>query len=131
MSIGRPFVVRAGRDLIGLLLTGDTDREEVHELVSESYRAPAPKRLTVRLASGCQIRSDRGLDTPKEPEGLEQLTVAIPAYNCVRRWHPHRQALDLDEWFRVHMRSQDHRVRIRYYSCLSVSARSGLTMDAR
>ena len=51
MSIGRPFVVRAGRDLIGLLLTGDTDREEVHELSVRELPGPTPKRLTVRLAS--------------------------------------------------------------------------------
>jgi predicted DNA-binding protein (MmcQ/YjbR family) len=50
LSIGRPFFAsRAGRDRIGVLLTDDTDWEEIRELVTESYRLLAPKKLTARL----------------------------------------------------------------------------------
>jgi len=50
LSIGRPFFAsRAGRDRIGVLLTGDTDWEEIRELVTESYRVLAPKKLTALL----------------------------------------------------------------------------------
>jgi hypothetical protein len=50
LSIGRPFFVpRGGRDRIGVLLTDDTDWEEIHELVIESYRVLAPKKLTALL----------------------------------------------------------------------------------
>ncbi len=49
-SIGHPFFAsRAGRDRIGVLLTDDTDWEEIRELVTESYRVLAPKRLTALL----------------------------------------------------------------------------------
>jgi hypothetical protein len=50
LSIGRPFFTpRTGRDRIGVLLTHDTDWEEVRELVTESYRTLAPKKLTALL----------------------------------------------------------------------------------
>jgi hypothetical protein len=50
LSIGRPFFApRAGRDRIGVLLTDDTDWEEIRELVIESYRVLAPKKLTALL----------------------------------------------------------------------------------
>ena len=50
LSIGRPFFTpRAGRDRIGVLLTDDTDWEEIRELVTESYRILAPKKLTALL----------------------------------------------------------------------------------
>ena len=50
LSIGHPFFApRAGRDRIGVLLTDDTDWEEIRELVSESYRVLAPKKLTALL----------------------------------------------------------------------------------
>ena len=50
VSIGHPFFAsRAGRDRIGVLLTDDTDWEEIRELVIESYRVLAPKKLTARL----------------------------------------------------------------------------------
>jgi hypothetical protein len=44
LSAGRPFFApRAGRDRIGVLLTDDTDWEEIRQLVTESYRVqPAP-----------------------------------------------------------------------------------------
>ncbi len=52
LSIGHPFYAsRAGRDRIAVLLTNDTDWEEIRELVTESYRALAPKKLTVLLDS--------------------------------------------------------------------------------
>jgi hypothetical protein len=50
LSAGRPFFApRAGRDRIGVLLTDDTDWAEIHELVTESYRILAPKKLTALL----------------------------------------------------------------------------------
>ena len=50
LSIGHPFFAsRAGRDRIGALLTDDTDWEEIRELVTESYRVLAPKKLTALL----------------------------------------------------------------------------------
>jgi YjbR len=50
LSTGRPFFApRAGRDRIGVLLTDDTDWAEIRELVIESYRILAPKKLTELL----------------------------------------------------------------------------------
>ena len=50
LSIGQPFFApRAGRDRIGVLLSDDTDWEEVRELVTESYRVLAPKKLIALL----------------------------------------------------------------------------------
>ena len=50
LSVGHPFFVpRAGRDRIGVLLTGDPDWEEIRELVTESFRILAPKKLTALL----------------------------------------------------------------------------------
>jgi hypothetical protein len=50
VSIGYPFFAsRAGHDRIVVVLTGDTDWEEIRELVTESYRILAPKKLTALL----------------------------------------------------------------------------------
>ena len=50
LSIGHPFFAsRAGRDRIVVALTDDTDWEEIRELVIESYRILAPKKLTALL----------------------------------------------------------------------------------
>jgi hypothetical protein len=50
LAIGHPFFAsRAGRDRIGVLLSGETDWEEIRELVTESYRVLAPKKLTALL----------------------------------------------------------------------------------
>jgi hypothetical protein len=50
LSIGYPFFAsRAGADRIVVVLTGDTDWEEIGELVIESYRILAPKKLTALL----------------------------------------------------------------------------------
>jgi hypothetical protein len=50
LSIGHPFFApRAGRGRIGVLLTEDTDWEEIRELVTESYRVLTPKKLTALL----------------------------------------------------------------------------------
>jgi len=50
LSIGRPFFApRGGRGRIGVLLTEDTDWEEIRELVTESYRILAPKKLIALL----------------------------------------------------------------------------------
>jgi hypothetical protein len=46
LSLGRPyFTPRAGPGRIGVLLSKDTDWEELRELVTESYRVLAPKKL--------------------------------------------------------------------------------------
>jgi YjbR len=50
LSIGHPFIAsRAARDRIVVMLTDDTDWEEIRELVIESYRILAPKKLTALL----------------------------------------------------------------------------------
>jgi hypothetical protein len=50
LSCGHPFFAsQAGRDRIGVLLTDDTDWEEIRELVTDSYRALAPKKLAALL----------------------------------------------------------------------------------
>jgi YjbR len=50
LSIGDPFFApRGGRDRIGVLLTHDTDWEEIRELVTDSYRVIAPKKLIALL----------------------------------------------------------------------------------
>jgi YjbR len=51
LSIGHPFFVprRARRDRIGVWLTDDTGWDEIRELVTESYRVLAPKKLTAML----------------------------------------------------------------------------------
>jgi YjbR protein len=51
LSSGHPFFTSraARRDRIGVLLTPETDWEEIRELVTESYRALAPKKLTALL----------------------------------------------------------------------------------
>jgi hypothetical protein len=50
LSSGHPFFVpRAGRDRVGVLLTEDTDWAEIGELVTESYRVLAPKKLIALL----------------------------------------------------------------------------------
>jgi hypothetical protein len=50
LSIGGPFfATRAGHDRIGVLLTDDTDWQEIRELVTDSYRLLAPKKLTALL----------------------------------------------------------------------------------
>jgi hypothetical protein len=43
------FASRAGRDRLGVRLTDDTDWEEIRQLVTESYRILAPKKLSARL----------------------------------------------------------------------------------
>ncbi len=51
LSIGHPFFVprRARPDRIGVFLTGNTDWEEIRELVIESYKTLAPKKLIALL----------------------------------------------------------------------------------
>ena len=50
LSGGYPFFApRAGRDRIAVVLTGETNWEEIRELVTESYRMLAPKKLTALL----------------------------------------------------------------------------------
>jgi hypothetical protein len=50
LAIGHPFFAsRSGPDRIGVLLTDDTDWEEMRELLTDSYRVLAPKKLTALL----------------------------------------------------------------------------------
>ena len=50
LATGRPFYPsRAGRDRIVVVLADDTDWEEIGELVIESYRILAPKKLAALL----------------------------------------------------------------------------------
>jgi YjbR len=50
LHIGHPFFApRAGRGRIGVMLTHDTGWEEIRELVTESYRILAPKKLAALL----------------------------------------------------------------------------------
>lgn len=50
LSIGRPFFApHASGDRIGVLLGVDTDWQEIRELVVDSYRVLAPKKLTTLL----------------------------------------------------------------------------------
>ena len=50
LSSGHPFFApRAGRGRIGVVLTDDTDWEEIRELVTDSYRILAPKKLSALL----------------------------------------------------------------------------------
>jgi hypothetical protein len=50
LSHGHPFYAsRAGRGRIVVVLSDDTDWEEIRELVTESYRILAPKKLTALL----------------------------------------------------------------------------------
>lgn len=51
LSHGHPYFVprRARQDRLGVFLSDDTDWEEIRELVTESYRVLAPKKLTALL----------------------------------------------------------------------------------
>ncbi len=51
LSMGHPFFAprRAARDRIGVRLTDSTDWVEILELVTESYRVLAPKKLSALL----------------------------------------------------------------------------------
>jgi hypothetical protein len=50
LAAGDPFfALRSGSDRIGVRLTDDTDWEEIGELVTESYRRLASKKLTALL----------------------------------------------------------------------------------
>lgn len=50
LASGHPFrASRGGRDRVVVMLSGDTDWEEIRELVIESYRILAPKKLSALL----------------------------------------------------------------------------------
>ena len=50
LSVGHPFYSsRGGQDRMRVLLTEDTDWDEIRELVTESYRILAPKKLSTLL----------------------------------------------------------------------------------
>ena len=50
LATGHPFFVpRGGPDRIGVRLTDSTDWDEIRELLTDSYRRLAPKKLTALL----------------------------------------------------------------------------------
>lgn len=50
LSVGHPFYdSRGGHDRIRVLLAEDTDWDEIRELVTDSYRILAPKKLSALL----------------------------------------------------------------------------------
>ncbi|MBV9793651.1 MAG: MmcQ/YjbR family DNA-binding protein [Actinobacteria bacterium] len=50
LATGHPyFTPRGGRGRLGVLLDDGTDWQEIRELVTESYRVLAPKKLTALL----------------------------------------------------------------------------------
>lgn len=50
LSTGHPFYAsRASRDRMVVMLTDETDWQEIRELVTESYRILAPKKLSAQL----------------------------------------------------------------------------------
>lgn len=50
LAMGHPFFApRAGPGRIGVLLNAETDWSEIRELVTESYRTMAPKKLIALL----------------------------------------------------------------------------------
>jgi hypothetical protein len=52
LGIGYPFFApRAGPGRIGIMLTDDTGWQEVRELVTESYRILAPRKLSALLGN--------------------------------------------------------------------------------
>lgn len=49
-SMGGPYFYGGwGRDVVGIVLTADTDWDEVQELLTDSYRELAPRMLVERL----------------------------------------------------------------------------------
>lgn len=49
-SMGHPYFYGGwGRDVVGIVLDDDTDWDEVEELLTESYRVMAPRKLAARL----------------------------------------------------------------------------------
>ena len=50
LAVGHPFFPsRAGHDRVVVVLSDDTDWDEIRELVMESYRMLAPKKLSALL----------------------------------------------------------------------------------
>ena len=50
LAIGHPYsATRAGNDRVVVVITEDTDWDEIRELVTESYRMLAPKKLIARV----------------------------------------------------------------------------------
>ena len=50
LRLGHPyFPTRSGRNRVGVVLDGATDWTEIRELITESYRQVAPKKLVERL----------------------------------------------------------------------------------
>jgi hypothetical protein len=49
-SMGHPYFYGGwGRDVVGIVLDDDTDWDEVEELLTDSYRVMAPRKLAARL----------------------------------------------------------------------------------
>ncbi|HYH71663.1 MAG TPA: MmcQ/YjbR family DNA-binding protein, partial [Nocardioides sp.] len=57
-SMGDPYFYGGwGRDVVGIVITDDTDWDEVGELVTDSYRELAPSKLVDRLDQVARPRS--------------------------------------------------------------------------
>lgn len=53
LASGHPFFpTRSGRNRVGMVLDGSPDWDEVGELVTESYRLVAPRKLAALLDAG-------------------------------------------------------------------------------
>jgi len=73
LSIGHHpfFASRTGHDRFVVVLTDDTDWEELRELVTESYRILVPKKLTALLdqhALAAGPAAAMGMRTAQDPE---------------------------------------------------------------
>src|ERR1700677_1987383 len=80
LSIGYPFLAsRAGHDRVVVVLTDETDWEEIRELVTESYRILAPKKLVALLGEHRDVSPDDDpLDTPSPSLARLRLGGAWP-----------------------------------------------------
>ena len=97
LSIGHPFFAPAtGRDRIGVLLTDDTDWEEIRELVTESYRILAPKKLTAQLDE--QPFGGGRRTTAKGRGGVRSVCALSP--RARDRRNPSARTLTLTKWLK-------------------------------
>jgi hypothetical protein len=87
LSVGPPFFApRNNRDRIGVRLADNTDWEEIHELVTESYRKLAPKKLTGRLDWRPALRKLQASRAPRWE--TYSVKAAAPAFQVRPRLLP-------------------------------------------
>jgi hypothetical protein len=81
LSVGHPFFApRVGRDRVGVLLTEDTDWEEIRELMTESYRARAEEahRVAGLAALAVECAAAANMATRPEPGHRYALSCEMP-----------------------------------------------------